>query len=128
MTELITDGGTEQQQTCRLTELWAGCGSPPGSVRTHQAASWRHSVNENAARLASTIDGWAALANDLADRYEIHLDRRDPNREVRFVAVARTLNVRPYAIITSDANELRQAVAQGDAGPQAPETPGRAKR
>jgi len=41
------------------------------------------------------------------------LERRDPQSDLRYVAVALSLDVRPYAIVTSDLEELRQALNQG---------------
>jgi hypothetical protein len=43
----------------------------------------------------------------------VHLDGLDGRRGLRYVAVARNLAVRPYAVITSDPQELREALAPG---------------
>ncbi len=58
-------------------------------------------------------ESWAVLGSELAGRYYVQVDGRDPNRRVRYVAVARHIGVRPYAIVTPDLDELRRAVAPG---------------
>ncbi len=63
---------------------------------------------------AEGIRAWAELARDLADRYYVHLDGLGGRRALRYVAVARTLAVRPYAVITSDPQELRDTLAPSD--------------
>ncbi len=49
-------------------------------------------------------------------RYRVYLDPTDPRRRLRYVAIARTLNVRTYALVTSDPDELQRALsaANGD--------------
>jgi hypothetical protein len=54
--------------------------------------------------------GWELLAQAVADRYRIHLDGADPRRKIRYIAVARSLDVRPYAVVTSDPAELLTAL------------------
>lgn len=60
---------------------------------------------------------WAALVCDVGERYRLHLERKDVRNEPRYVAVARSLNVRPYAVVTTDLDELRQALGQADIQP-----------
>jgi hypothetical protein len=55
----------------------------------------------------------AVVASELADSYYLYTDGRDPCRPVRYVAVARNLDIRPYAVITPDLRELRAAMAVG---------------
>jgi hypothetical protein len=57
----------------------------------------------------------AELAGALADRYRVFADGRNPHRGVRFVAIARTLAIRPYAIVTADLDELRRTAEAGQA-------------
>jgi hypothetical protein len=64
---------------------------------------------------AEGVGAWAELARDLGDRYYVHLDRLDGRRGLRYVAIARSLAVRPYAVITSDPQELRDMLV-GDGG------------
>ena len=59
------------------------------------------------------MDSWVELSRDLADRYHVHFDGRYPRRQVRYVAVARSLDVRPYAIVTADPDELRLELGRG---------------
>lgn len=58
--------------------------------------------------------GWvgelAELVRDLSDRYDIRVDGRDPSRALRYIAVARRLTVRPYAVVAADPDELRAAI------------------
>jgi hypothetical protein len=65
---------------------------------------------------ADLIGAWAELARDLADRYHVHLDGLDSRRPPRYVAIARTLDVRPYAVVTSDPQELRDALLPAGGG------------
>ena len=65
---------------------------------------------------------WAELAHDLADRYHVHVDGLDARRGLRYVAVARNLDIRPYAVVSSDPDEVREALEQGHAGPGAAAT------
>jgi hypothetical protein len=58
----------------------------------------------------------AVVASELASRYFLYTDGRDPRRPVRYVAVARNLDVRPYAVVTPDLRELRAAMADGRQG------------
>jgi hypothetical protein len=81
-----------------------------------------------AAPVGPGLEAWATLTRDLADRYHVHLDGLDPRRGLRFVAVARSLDVRPYAIVTSDPDELREALAGRDGRPGPAEECGGAPR
>jgi hypothetical protein len=63
---------------------------------------------------AGGVGAWAELARDLAGRYYVHLDGLDGRRGLRYVAIARNLAVRPYAVITSDPQELRDVVGPGE--------------
>jgi hypothetical protein len=56
-------------------------------------------------------DVLAALVEDLGDRYSFGLDGRDPHRALRYIAVARSLDVRPHAVVTSSLAELRVALS-----------------
>ncbi len=56
--------------------------------------------------------GWEAIAGELADRYRLHVDGAGPPGKVRYTAVARSLDIRPYAIVTTDPAELRQALTR----------------
>ena len=93
------------------------------------AAQLREAI-EDLARLACNperggsdgITVWAELAHDLADRYHVHLDGLDARRGLRYVAVARNLDIRPYAVVSSDPDEVREALEQGPAGPGAAAT------
>jgi|HubBroStandDraft_3_1064219.scaffolds.fasta_scaffold124488_3 hypothetical protein len=67
----------------------------------------------NSRVVADGVGAWADLARDLADDYVVHLDGLNGNRGLRYVAVARSLAVRPYAVITSDPQELRDTLASG---------------
>jgi hypothetical protein len=58
-------------------------------------------------------ESWAAVGSELAGRYYIHVDGSDPSRRVRYVAVARRIGVRPYAIVTPDLDELRRVARAG---------------
>jgi hypothetical protein len=57
-------------------------------------------------RLAAEAGALESLARELTT-YHVRLDGRDPNRGLRYVATARRLDVRPYAVVTDDADELR---------------------
>jgi hypothetical protein len=46
-------------------------------------------------------DAWAKLARDVDERYRMGLERKDVQGELRYVAVARSLNLRPYAVVTT---------------------------
>jgi hypothetical protein len=57
----------------------------------------------------------AGLLERLAGRcYRVFLDGTDRRREPRYVAIARTLEVRPYAVVTSDPAELLDALGCTD--------------
>jgi hypothetical protein len=56
------------------------------------------------------ISAWDALARDLAPAYDVSIDWRD-RRHARYVATARRLGTRPWAVIAADPAELRSAVA-----------------
>jgi hypothetical protein len=51
------------------------------------------------------------VARELASRYHFYTDGRDPRRPVRYVAIARSLDIRPYAVVTADLAELHMTVA-----------------
>jgi hypothetical protein len=70
-------------------------------------------VPENGA----SADAWAALANDVDKRYRLQLERTDAESSLRYVAVARSLDVRPYAVVTTELDELRRALGQGNVPP-----------
>jgi hypothetical protein len=59
-------------------------------------------------------DAWAALLREADERYCLLLERKDFHGEVRYVAIARSLDVRPYAVVTTDLDELREAIGQRD--------------
>ncbi|HEY2507050.1 MAG TPA: hypothetical protein VGI58_11075 [Streptosporangiaceae bacterium] len=46
----------------------------------------------------------------MSDRYDITVEGVDPNRKPRYVAIARSLAVHPYAVVTSDPAEMRAAL------------------
>jgi hypothetical protein len=84
------------------------------------AAQFREAVTDLTRLAACTrrhdaegVGAWAELACELADDYYVHLDGLDGRRALRYVAIARSLAVRPYAVITSDAQELRDALIPG---------------
>lgn len=52
----------------------------------------------------------AEIAIDLHESYYIRVDGRDASRALRYVATARCLGIRPYAVITDDLAELRLAL------------------
>jgi hypothetical protein len=54
--------------------------------------------------------GWERCACEVANSYNVRVDRGGRAGTLRYIAVARTLNVRPYAVITSDPAELLQAL------------------
>lgn len=56
------------------------------------------------------LQALAALTRDLSDRYDITVEGVDPNRKPRYVAIARSLEVHPYAVVTSDPAEMRVAL------------------
>jgi hypothetical protein len=65
------------------------------------------------APVPSPVDARAAagLLERLAGRcYRVFLDGTDQRPEPRYVAIARTLEVRPYAVVTSDPAELLDAL------------------
>lgn len=62
-------------------------------------------------------EAWTTLARDVEDRYHLHLERKDAESDLRYVAVARSLDVRPYAVVTTDLDELRRALCDGDEQP-----------
>ncbi len=88
-------------------------------LQTARAAAQLREAAEDLARLAcdarpggtDRIGAWAELARDLADRYYVHVDGLDARRALRYVAIARNLHVRPYAVVTRDPDEMRQALA-----------------
>lgn len=68
------------------------------------------------------------LAEDIADRYRVHVDRASPSGRLRYIAVARRLDTRPYAIVTSDRAELLQALGSWVHEPGTPESARQAAR
>jgi hypothetical protein len=60
------------------------------------------------------------LERAAGDRYRVYLDGTDRRRRLRYVAIARTLNFRPYAVVTSDPAELLQALGCPDIAAAAP--------
>jgi hypothetical protein len=97
-------------------------------VQTNRAAAQLREAVRDLAKLAcaarpggaEVIGAWAELARDLADRYYMHLDGLDAQKGLRYVAVARSLDVRPYAVITSDLRELLQALGCAEVTAMAP--------
>jgi hypothetical protein len=77
---------------------------------------------------AAQADAWAKLSRDLGGRYRLHLERKDAQGDLRYVAVARSLDVRPYAVVTADFDEFHRALGTGVARPGTPETQPRMKR
>jgi hypothetical protein len=76
-----------------------------GAVTTdceRRAAAWPPDVGPD-----------ALCAGKLAGRYRVFYDDRDPRRPVRYVAIARSLAIRPYAVVTADLDELRRVVERG---------------
>src|SRR5580700_6875290 len=91
-------------------------------MQTARTAAQLHEAVQDLARLACTarpgasdgITEWITLASDLADRYHVQLDGLDTPRGPRYVAIARSLDTRPYCIVTSDPDELRLALCSRD--------------
>jgi hypothetical protein len=105
-------------------------------MQTAGAAAQLREAARDLAQLASetvpdSVEGiraWAALAFELADRYRVQLEGLGGRRGLRFIAVARNLDVRPYAVVTSDPRELRAAVsAAGEPDGEPPAPPRRAR-
>jgi hypothetical protein len=63
-------------------------------------------ITTEASRAAEESDSLPALAAALAGRYELHLEPAEPWRAPRYIAVATSLDVHPYAIITPDLSDL----------------------
>jgi hypothetical protein len=57
------------------------------------------------------LDTCARLGRDLCDSYYIQVDGRDPSRRPRYIAIARSLEIRPYAVVTADPVELYLALS-----------------
>jgi hypothetical protein len=57
---------------------------------------------------------WAALMDRAGGRYRLHLERLGAEGELHYVAVARSLDVRPFAVVTTDLDELRRALDDAD--------------
>jgi hypothetical protein len=53
---------------------------------------------------------WAALVDRVGGRYRLHLERLGAEGDLRYVAVARSLDARPFAVVTTDLDELRRAL------------------
>jgi hypothetical protein len=84
---------------------------------THSAAPLQAPIpgcESLAADRAPDICQAAFLAGEIGERYRVFADHRDPRRPLRYVAVARSLAIRPYAVVTSDPDELRR-IAAGNA-------------
>lgn len=105
-------------------------------MQTARAAAQLREAARDLAQLASDtlpdsaegIGAWAALACDLADRYRVQLEGLGARRGLRFIAVARNLDVRPYAVVTSDPHELRAAVSNaGELNGEPPAPPRRVR-
>ncbi len=72
----------------------------------------------------STPPGWEAIAGQLADRYRVHVDGATRRGDPRYIAVARSLSVRPYAVVTGDPAELLQALSGTGVQPAPAADPG----
>jgi hypothetical protein len=57
---------------------------------------------------------WAALMDRAGGRYRLQLERLGAEGELHYVAVARSLDVRPFAVVTTDLDELRRALDDGN--------------
>ena len=78
----------------------------------------------DAADQDNLMDTCGQLARDLRDSYFIRVDGHDPRRQPRFIAVARRLEIHPYAVVTADPVELRSALACGSAAEPPPDGAG----
>jgi hypothetical protein len=54
---------------------------------------------------------WDTLAAAASDRYRLRVESAGTRGAPRYVAIARTLDVRPYAVVTSDLAELLTILA-----------------
>lgn len=72
---------------------------------------------------AEIAASWELCALRLADDYLVRVDRAGRSGRLRYVAVARSLSVRPYAVVTSDPAELLQALGCTDIRPVPPAGP-----
>ncbi len=66
---------------------------------------WLQRRNDSAA-----APDWDLLTRAVADRYRLRVDEANPRGKPRYIAVARSLDVRPYAVVTSDPAELLTAL------------------
>ena len=64
--------------------------------------------------------GWDRCARQVADSYHVRVDSAGRTGRPRYIAVARSLSVRPYAVVTSDPVELLQALGCTDLTATAP--------
>lgn len=53
---------------------------------------------------------WEVLTGQVAACYRLRVDAADPRGKPRYIAVARSLAIRPYAVVTSDPAELLTAL------------------
>jgi hypothetical protein len=90
-------------------------------------ATHHYSVSGAELQAAVTADPCLLLAPGIADRYRLLLDRAEPNQP-RWVAIARNLDERTYAIVTRDADEIRLGLARDTDQESAPQMPGEAVR
>jgi hypothetical protein len=60
------------------------------------------------------VDGWERCVLQVADRYRVQVNRDGGTGRYRYVAVARHLGVRPYAVVTGDPAELLRALGCPD--------------
>ncbi len=65
---------------------------------------------DEAAGHGGLMETCARLGRDLCDSYYIRVDGRDPRRQPRYIAIARSLEIRPYAVVTADPAELYLAL------------------
>jgi hypothetical protein len=66
------------------------------------------------AQAAPSALNWDLCAGRLAGDYRVCVDRGGRNGRLRYVAVASSLATRPYAVVTSDPDELLQALGCTD--------------
>jgi hypothetical protein len=71
----------------------------------------------------STPPGWDTIARQLTDRYRVHVDGATRRGDPRYIAVARSLDVRPYAVVTSDPAELLHALGGASIPAMPPASP-----
>jgi hypothetical protein len=64
---------------------------------------------------SSLLDTCAVLSRALGDKYYVRVDGGNPHRPLRYIATARRLGTRPYAVITADPAELLCALVNAAA-------------